>query len=134
MNNNSGQEWTLDEDNKLMEQVLSGLSYEQIALDHGRSYLSVSNRVYINIKRMIDDNNSREFLCAKYHVKPEDYDNFLERQKKKYENKRKKKSQPQQQPQQPQLAINQDQYQEMINLLREIRDLLQIRRNKKTKQ
>ena len=134
-NSNTGQEWTQEEDNKLLELVLSGLSYEEISKTLGRSYMSVSNRTYVNIKRMIDDNNSKEFLCAKYHIKTEDYDNFLDKQKKKYENKREKnknknKKQENNTPVNPVNPVN-NQNQEIIELLREIRDLLQIRRNKK---
>lgn len=66
---NSGKKWRPEEDEDLMIQADKGISLEKMADYFGRTKTATESRIMLNIKKMIDSNNSLETLCRQYHVK-----------------------------------------------------------------
>jgi hypothetical protein len=46
---NAGTKWTIDEDNKLIQEINDNKSYDEIALEHKRSILAIKSRVISHI-------------------------------------------------------------------------------------
>lgn len=46
---NAGTKWTIDEDKNLVQEIVDNKSYEEIALEHKRTILSIKSRVISHI-------------------------------------------------------------------------------------
>jgi hypothetical protein len=46
---NAGTKWTIDEDNKLIQEINDNKSYDEIALEHKRSIIAIKSRVISHI-------------------------------------------------------------------------------------
>ena len=46
---NAGIRWTIDEDNKLVQEITENITYEEIALEHKRTIQSIKSRVISHI-------------------------------------------------------------------------------------
>ena len=73
----AGQKWTDEEDAELMTQCEGGMSFTEVAQQHGRSEYSIKCRLWGNIKSLVEKNRGNVTdLCDKYHTTVEDYESF----------------------------------------------------------
>jgi hypothetical protein len=75
---NAGNKWTIEEDNKLLAEIeeISEKSYEEIALEHKRTVLSIKSRVITHIilpkyKDIIGNENEVEKIANDYKLEKE---------------------------------------------------------------
>lgn len=68
---NAGTKWTIDEDKNLVQEIVDNKSYEEIALEHKRTILSIKSRVISNIiypKYKDDIVNNIEKISIEYKI------------------------------------------------------------------
>ncbi len=70
---NVGTRWTIDEDTKLVQEIIENKTYEEIALEHKRTVLGIKLRVishiiYPKIKDATDDDADMEALALEYKI------------------------------------------------------------------
>jgi len=68
---NAGTKWTIDEDEKLVQEIADNKSYEEIALEHKRTILSIKSRVISHIiypKYKDDIENNIEKISIEYKI------------------------------------------------------------------
>ena len=74
---NVGTKWTIDEDNKLVQEIVDKKSYEEIALEHKRTITGIKSRVVshiiypkykdnIDVKKLSIEYNIDEYLIMRY--------------------------------------------------------------------
>jgi len=71
---NAGNRWSIEEDNKLVEEIENSKVYEEIALNHKRSILSIKLRVISQIiypKYKDDIENDIEKISMEYNIDTE---------------------------------------------------------------
>lgn len=87
----TGQKWTSEEDDEMLQKILDGVTLDEIAVQHWRTYGGVKNRLLKLLQNMIQDGKlTLDEACAKFKVTPKDLDDFrltnLERQYEKRKN------------------------------------------------
>ena len=68
---NAGTKWTIDEDKNLVQEIVDNKSYEEIALEHKRTILSIKSRVISHIiypKYKDDIENEIEKISIEYKI------------------------------------------------------------------
>ena len=68
---NAGTKWTIDEDKNLVQEIVDNKSYEEIALEHKRTILSIKLRVISHIiypKYKDDIENNIEKISIEYKI------------------------------------------------------------------
>jgi putative IMPACT (imprinted ancient) family translation regulator len=68
---NAGTKWTIDEDKILVQEIVDNKSYEEIALEHKRTILSIKSRVISHIiypKYKDDIENNIEKISIEYKI------------------------------------------------------------------
>ena len=68
---NAGTKWTIDEDKNLVQEIVDNKSYEEIALEHKRTILSIKVRVISHIiypKYKDDIENNIEKISIEYKI------------------------------------------------------------------
>lgn len=68
---NAGNKWTIDEDEKLVQEIVDNKSYEEIALEHKRTILGIKSRVISHIiypKYKDDIENNIEKISIEYKI------------------------------------------------------------------
>jgi hypothetical protein len=68
---NAGTKWTIDEDKNLVQEIVDNKSYEEIALEHKRTILSIKSRVISHIiypKYKDDIENNIEKISIEYKI------------------------------------------------------------------
>lgn len=80
--NNAGQKWEKEDDDKLLEKLLTNpdVPFDQLAEEFQRTAGSIQNRAMNLLMQMSTDDSPLEDLCAKYNVDWKDMQKY--RQKK----------------------------------------------------
>ena len=68
---NAGTKWTIDEDKNLVQEIVDNKSYEEIALEHKSTILSIKSRVISHIiypKYKDDIENNIEKISIEYKI------------------------------------------------------------------
>tara|TARA_B110000003_G_scaffold276466_1_gene323100 strand:- start:4617 stop:5087 length:471 start_codon:yes stop_codon:yes gene_type:complete len=90
---NAGQRWTNEDDKKLMEMIDNNIitkntiDYHTISSAFKRTTGSIKARIQLNVYNMIDETNTIESLCNKYHLEVSEMNIFVDKQKSKKEYK-----------------------------------------------
>ncbi len=118
---NAGLRWSTEEHDELIH-MAQNLPLEELAKHFKRTVSALSTRIKQHIASAVDDENSLEELCKKYHIAVDDMLFFVEREK--------QKKQTRKEPIKKQVTKTVDTCQHITNnnlntqLLTEIRDLL----------
>jgi hypothetical protein len=81
---NAGTKWTIDEDEKLVQEIVDNKSYEEIALEHKRTNLGIKSRVISHIiypKYKDDIENNIEKILIEYKIDNELITKYINRLK-----------------------------------------------------
>jgi hypothetical protein len=120
---NAGLRWSTEEHNELIHKA-QNTPLEELAKHFERTVSALSTRIKQHISSTVDDENTLEELCQKYHVAIDDMLFFIEREK--------QKDQTRKEPIKKQVMKTVDTCQHITNnnlntqLLTEIRDLLNL--------
>ena len=74
---NSGQKWTKEEDEKLISEINKGISYEDIAMSHGRSETAVKMRAIVNSFENVSPEESIEEIASSISLPKEIVEEYL---------------------------------------------------------
>jgi len=91
---NAGQRWTNEDDKQLMEMINNNIitkntiDYHTISSAFKRTVGSIKARIQLNVYNMIDETNTIEDLCNKYHLELTEMNIFIDKQKSKKEYKK----------------------------------------------
>ena len=91
---NAGQPWTNEDDKQLIEMINNNIitkntiDYHTISSAFKRTVGSIKARIKLNVYNMIDETNTIEYLCNKYHLEVSKMNIFVDKQKSKKENKK----------------------------------------------
>ena len=90
---NAGQPWTNEDDKQLIEMINNNIitkntiDYHTISSAFKRTVGSIKARIKLNVYNMIDETNTIENLCNKYHLELTEMNIFIDKQKSKKEYK-----------------------------------------------
>ena len=75
---NAGQKWVKEDDDKLLEKLLTNpdVPFDQLADEFQRTAGSIQNRAMNLLMQMSSDDNPLEDLCAKYNVDWKDMEKY----------------------------------------------------------
>ena len=114
---NAGLRWSVEEHNQLIN-MAENTPLEELAKHFKRTVSAISIRIKHHIVSVVNDDNSLEELCKKYHVNVDDMLLFIEREK--------QKELTRTEPIKKQVIKTVDTCQLNTQLLTEIRDLLNV--------
>lgn len=114
---NAGLRWSTEEHDELIH-MAQNTPLEELAKHFKRTVSALSIRIKQHIASAVDDENSLEALCRKYHVAVDDMLYFIEREK--------QKELTRTEPIKKQVMKTVDTCQQNTQLLTEIRDLLNV--------
>lgn len=112
-----GKKWTGDEDEKLLDSIKNSKTFVEIANEHERTTRAIEYRVCLHaLKYMEEEQKSMEETCAKFNLQKGTLDTYIDYKNNKDRNKNKKNEKGN--------SMDKEQYDNIIKLLTEIRDML----------